>query len=128
MAQIHLQEWRKAQIEMVEVKGGQTVEMLVRVFGRGGSGWLTALGFGELLDLRESPSDFLTVATDTTAIAIEWALAELVNNPTVLKKAQEEIDQVVGRQRLVQESDGPNLPYIHHKGNNAASPTHPHDY
>ncbi|KAK3028580.1 hypothetical protein RJ639_039271 [Escallonia herrerae] len=49
-------EWQKAQIEMVEVKGGQTVEMLVRVFGLGGSGWLTALGFGELLDLRESPS------------------------------------------------------------------------
>ncbi|KAK3023223.1 hypothetical protein RJ639_043335 [Escallonia herrerae] len=51
MAQIHLQEWQKAQIEMVEVEGGQTVEMLVRVFGLGGSGWLTALGFGELLDL-----------------------------------------------------------------------------
>ncbi|KAK2989682.1 LOW QUALITY PROTEIN: hypothetical protein RJ640_015531, partial [Escallonia rubra] len=56
--------------------------------------------------------DFLTAATDTSAIATEWALAELINNPTVLKKAQGEIDQVVGRQRLVQESDGPNLPYI----------------
>ncbi|KAK3028714.1 hypothetical protein RJ639_038605 [Escallonia herrerae] len=49
--------------------------------------------------------DFFTVTTDTSAVAIEWALAELINNPT-------EIDQVVGRQRLVQESDGPNLPYI----------------
>ncbi|KAK3028712.1 hypothetical protein RJ639_038603, partial [Escallonia herrerae] len=44
--------------------------------------------------------DFLTAATDTTAVAIEWARAELVNNPTVLNKAQEEIDQVVGGQRL----------------------------
>ncbi|KAK2972756.1 hypothetical protein RJ640_019404 [Escallonia rubra] len=47
MAQIHLREWQKAQIEMVEVEGGRTVEMMVRVFGLGGSGWLTALGFGE---------------------------------------------------------------------------------
>ncbi|KAK3032187.1 hypothetical protein RJ639_035899 [Escallonia herrerae] len=50
MAQIHLQEWQKAQIEMVEVKGGQTVEMFVRVFGLGGSGWLTALvGMGKVV-------------------------------------------------------------------------------
>ncbi|KAJ0024858.1 hypothetical protein Pint_06903 [Pistacia integerrima] len=56
--------------------------------------------------------DFLTAATDTTAMAAEWALAELINNPNVLEKAQEEIDQVVGKSRLVQESDLPNLPYL----------------
>ncbi|THG07040.1 licodione synthase-like [Camellia sinensis] len=56
--------------------------------------------------------DFFTAATDTSAIALEWALAELINNPRVLQKAQEEIDNVVGKHRLVSESDGPNLPYI----------------
>lgn len=56
--------------------------------------------------------DFFTAATDTTAITLEWALAELINNPAVHQKAQEEIDKVVGSNRLVQESDGPNLPYI----------------
>ncbi|KAJ0087334.1 hypothetical protein Patl1_06876 [Pistacia atlantica] len=56
--------------------------------------------------------DFLTAATDTTAMAAEWALAELINNPNVLEKAQEEMDQVVGKSRLVQESDLPNLPYL----------------
>ncbi|KAJ0025127.1 hypothetical protein Pint_06939 [Pistacia integerrima] len=56
--------------------------------------------------------DFLTAATDTTAMAAEWALAELINNPNVFEKAQEEIDQVVGKSRLVQESDLPNLPYL----------------
>ncbi|THF96327.1 hypothetical protein TEA_015360 [Camellia sinensis var. sinensis] len=49
---------------------------------------------------------------NTSAIALEWALAELINNPRVLQKAQEEIDNVVGKHRLVSESDGPNLPYI----------------
>nr|QEA08558.1 flavone synthase II [Chrysanthemum indicum] len=56
--------------------------------------------------------DFFTAATDTTAIAIEWTLVELINNPKVLEKAKEEIDKVIGNERLVQESDTPNLPYI----------------
>ncbi|KAG5222240.1 cytochrome P450 family protein [Salix suchowensis] len=56
--------------------------------------------------------DFITAATDTTATATEWALAELINNPKVLAKAQQEIDTVVGNKRLVEESDSPNLPYI----------------
>ncbi|MBA0573742.1 hypothetical protein Golob_001003, partial [Gossypium lobatum] len=43
--------------------------------------------------------DFLTAATDTTAIAVEWALAELINNPEKLRKAQQELDQVVGTSR-----------------------------
>ncbi|KVH94592.1 cytochrome P450 [Cynara cardunculus var. scolymus] len=56
--------------------------------------------------------DFFTAATDTTAIALEWMLVELISNPKVLEIAREEIDQVVGNERLVQESDAPNLPYI----------------
>ncbi|XP_058004286.1 cytochrome P450 93B16-like [Hevea brasiliensis] len=56
--------------------------------------------------------DFFTAATDTTAIAIEWALAELINQPEVLEKAREEINRVVGNGRIAQESDNPNLPYI----------------
>ncbi|XP_073291744.1 cytochrome P450 93B2-like [Primulina huaijiensis] len=56
--------------------------------------------------------DFFTAGTDTTAIAVEWSIAELLRNPKVLKKAQEEIDNVVGSQRLLQESDAPKLPYI----------------
>ncbi|KAM1553555.1 hypothetical protein EV2_006545 [Malus domestica] len=43
---------------------------------------------------------------------MEWALAELINHPKVLKKAREEIDRVVGNRRIVVESDGPSLPYI----------------
>ncbi|KAM7257872.1 hypothetical protein ACFE04_013613 [Oxalis oulophora] len=56
--------------------------------------------------------DFFTAGTDTSASAIEWALAELINHPDIMKKAQQEIEQVVGPNRLVTESDCPNLPYI----------------
>jgi flavone synthase II len=44
---------------------------------------------------------------------VEWAVSELFNNPKVLKKAQEEVERVVGNERLVCEEDSPNLPYIH---------------
>ncbi|KAK7262408.1 hypothetical protein RJT34_29981 [Clitoria ternatea] len=57
--------------------------------------------------------DYFTAATDTTAISVEWAIAELFNNPKVLKKAQEEVDRVIGKERLVCEADSPDLPYIH---------------
>ena len=45
-------------------------------------------------------------------MATDWALAELINNPRVLQKAREEIDKAVGKDRLVEESDVQNLPYI----------------
>ncbi|RDX66635.1 Licodione synthase, partial [Mucuna pruriens] len=57
--------------------------------------------------------DYFTAATDTTAITVEWAIAELLNHPKVFKKAQEEVDKVIGNKRLVCEADSPNLPYIH---------------
>ncbi|RWR77797.1 Cytochrome P450 [Cinnamomum micranthum f. kanehirae] len=56
--------------------------------------------------------DIFAAGTDTSAITTEWALAELMNHPTMLKKAREEIDAVVGKERLVEESDIPNLPCI----------------
>ena len=36
----------------------------------------------------------ITAGMDTTAISVEWALAELVRNPDVQAKAQDELDQV----------------------------------
>ncbi|KAL5723045.1 unspecific monooxygenase [Ranunculus cassubicifolius] len=56
--------------------------------------------------------DFLTAATDTSGASFEWAMSELINNPTILEGAKEEIDSVVGKKRLVKESDIPNLPYL----------------
>ncbi|KAG7947038.1 hypothetical protein I3843_14G073600 [Carya illinoinensis] len=56
--------------------------------------------------------DFFSAGTDTTAIATEWALAELINHPEVLKRARKEIEDVVKSKRLVNETDAPNLPYV----------------
>ncbi|KAI3921312.1 hypothetical protein MKW92_046309 [Papaver armeniacum] len=35
-----------------------------------------------------------------------------MNNPDMFEKARKEIDSVIGKSRLVEESDLPNLPYI----------------
>lgn len=50
--------------------------------------------------------------TDTTALLTEWTMAELVLNSDAQKKAQAELDAVVGRERSVKDSDIPNLPYV----------------
>ncbi|CAA3031907.1 cytochrome P450 93A3-like, partial [Olea europaea subsp. europaea] len=56
--------------------------------------------------------DIFAAGTDTSAITTEWALAELINHPNILRKAQHEINSVVGKKRLVEESDISNLPYL----------------
>ncbi|KAJ4749467.1 Cytochrome P450 [Rhynchospora pubera] len=55
----------------------------------------------------------LQAGTDTSSNSVEWAMTLLLNNPQVLKKAAAEIDAHVGSERLIQESDMPNLPYLH---------------
>ncbi|BFG19933.1 hypothetical protein CerSpe_062070 [Prunus speciosa] len=57
--------------------------------------------------------DMITAGTDTTAITVEWAMAELIKNPRVQEKAQEELDRVIGFERVMTEDDFPNLPYLH---------------
>ncbi|KAG8489495.1 hypothetical protein CXB51_017515 [Gossypium anomalum] len=56
--------------------------------------------------------EIMIAAVDNPSNALEWAFAEMLNNPKMIKKAKEELDNVVGKDRLVQESDFPRLNYI----------------
>lgn len=56
--------------------------------------------------------DIFAAGTDTSAITVEWALAELINHPEIMEKASQEIDFIIGGNRLVEESDISNLPYL----------------
>ncbi|CAG7881722.1 unnamed protein product [Brassica rapa] len=50
--------------------------------------------------------------TDTSKQTIQWTMAEIINNPSTMERMREEIDSVVGKSRLIQETDLPNLPYL----------------
>jgi cytochrome P450 len=54
----------------------------------------------------------LVAGSDTPAITTEWALAELLKHPKFMKKIQDELDDVVGHDRVVNESDLPQLKYF----------------
>lgn len=53
----------------------------------------------------------MMATVDNPSNAVEWALSEMIKQPELLQKATLELDQVVGKQRLVQESDIPKLNY-----------------
>lgn len=50
--------------------------------------------------------------TDTTALLTEWAMAELVLNPSVQARLRAEIDSVVGPDRVVTDADVARMPYL----------------
>ncbi|KAL0558841.1 hypothetical protein IC582_003423 [Cucumis melo] len=56
-------------------------------------------------EIKNQIMDIQLATIDNPSNAVEWAMAELLDQPKVLKKAIEELDKVVGRERLVQESD-----------------------
>ncbi|KAI8543504.1 hypothetical protein RHMOL_Rhmol08G0223400 [Rhododendron molle] len=57
--------------------------------------------------------DLFVAGTDTTSNTLEWAMAELLHNPTILSKAREEMDQIIGKGRPVEELHLTRLPYLH---------------
>ncbi|THG10565.1 hypothetical protein TEA_005650 [Camellia sinensis var. sinensis] len=56
--------------------------------------------------------DLFAAGTDTTSNTVEWAMAELLQNPETLKKAKAELEQTIGKGKLVEESDISRLPYL----------------
>ncbi|KAL0449822.1 UNVERIFIED_CONTAM: cytochrome [Sesamum latifolium] len=97
-------------------------------------GWLAEHREKEYSGENQKPEDFMDVmlsvvqsaelqahalrlhacgGSDTTTVMLVWALSLLLNNRRVLKKAQEELDKHVGRERRVDESDISNLVYLH---------------
>lgn len=51
--------------------------------------------------------------SDTSSNLMEFAMAELINKPEVMEKAHQELDQVVGKNNIVEESHIHKLPYLY---------------
>lgn len=56
--------------------------------------------------------DTVVGGTDTVSTTVEWAMAELLMNPKLMKKVQEELQQVVGSNNEVEEFHLSKLTYL----------------
>ncbi|KAK9159291.1 hypothetical protein Scep_005865 [Stephania cephalantha] len=63
-------------------------------------------------EIKAQVADLVYAAIDNPSNAAEWALAEMMGQPQILTRAVDEIDRVVGKERLVQESDLSQLNYV----------------
>uniref|UniRef100_A0A0D6QTZ0 Cytochrome P450 n=1 Tax=Araucaria cunninghamii TaxID=56994 RepID=A0A0D6QTZ0_ARACU len=63
-------------------------------------------------NIKDVVYDILAAGTDTSGNTLEWAMSELLRNPSTMEIAQQELDSVVGQNRMVEESDLGRLPYL----------------
>ena len=57
-------------------------------------------------------SEIIMAGMETTASAVGWTLLRLIHNPKVQEKLHEELDQVIGQNRLPDLEDKKSLPYL----------------
>ncbi|XP_052209096.1 flavonoid 3'-monooxygenase CYP75B137-like [Diospyros lotus] len=57
--------------------------------------------------------DMVVGGTDTTSSTTEFAMAEMMKNPEIMRKAHQELDAMVGRNNIVEDSHIHNLPYLY---------------
>ncbi|KAK6163371.1 hypothetical protein DH2020_000235 [Rehmannia glutinosa] len=82
------------------------VDVLLSLPGEDGKGHM------DDVEIKALIQDMIAAATDTSAVTNEWAMAEVIKHPYVLKRAQQELDSIVGPSRMVQESDLVHLNYL----------------
>lgn len=56
--------------------------------------------------------DMFAAGSDTIAITVEWAMAELLRNPSVMAKVRAEMEDTLGGKETIEEPDAANLPYL----------------
>ncbi|KAI3959398.1 hypothetical protein MKW98_018988, partial [Papaver atlanticum] len=54
----------------------------------------------------------IVAASDTTSVALSWAMSLLLTNPNVLRKARDELNTKVGKERNVEGDDIDDLMYL----------------
>jgi len=68
-------------------------------------------GYNEA-SIRDVAGVMFLGGNETTSITLQTFFLVMVLNPHVMRKAQDQLDQVVGRERLPEYSDMKNLPYL----------------
>ncbi|KAF8524547.1 cytochrome P450 [Hysterangium stoloniferum] len=62
--------------------------------------------------IRNTAATVFGTGTNTTTVALQWFIVAMIKYPEVQKKAQAELDKVLGTDRLPTFEDRPSLPYI----------------
>lgn len=93
-----------------KIKNGEShtnfVDQLLSLPGENGEGQLKATTIKAIL------IDLVAAGTDTSSITSEWTMAELLRHPHIMQKVRDEIDSLVGMDRVVEESDLSHLHYL----------------
>ncbi|PPQ69577.1 hypothetical protein CVT24_001377 [Panaeolus cyanescens] len=71
-----------------------------------------SIAFEDEEDIKGSAGTLFAAAEDTTVASLQTFILAMLLHPAELKKVQEELDQVVGTNRLPNIDDRPSLPYL----------------
>ncbi|XP_065858001.1 geraniol 8-hydroxylase-like [Euphorbia lathyris] len=63
--------------------------------------------------LKALLTDMIVGGTSTSSNAIEFVMAEMINKPEEMRKAQQELDTVIGKNNIVEENHIHQLPYLY---------------
>ncbi|RCV32194.1 hypothetical protein SETIT_6G238300v2 [Setaria italica] len=84
------------------------LEYMLRLEKEGGDGKAAFT----MTNVKALLMDMVVGGTETTSNTVEWAMAELMRRPPLLAKVRKELDAVVGRDAVVEESHLPRLQYL----------------
>ncbi|KAF9601801.1 hypothetical protein IFM89_023332 [Coptis chinensis] len=101
-----IQKWRGGDVKVSSKEPEDLLDVLILLKDNKGKPLLSTE------EIRAQTAELFHAAVDNPSNAVEWVIAEMINQPEILRKAVEEIDIVVGKDRLVQESDFPKLNYV----------------
>ncbi|XP_038896981.1 cytochrome P450 CYP82D47-like [Benincasa hispida] len=101
--------WLKEHQQKTNFEEHDFMDAMLAVFKEGGE-QLSSYDADTII--KASCLALILAGSDTTMITMIWTLSLLLNNQDVLKKAQLELDEQVGRHKQVKESDVRNLKYL----------------
>ncbi|GAU18636.1 hypothetical protein TSUD_124690 [Trifolium subterraneum] len=63
-------------------------------------------------EIKAQVIELMMATIDNPSNVVEWTLVEMLDQPELFQKALDELDNIVGKDRLVQESDIPKLNFL----------------
>ncbi|WOL13152.1 geraniol 8-hydroxylase-like [Canna indica] len=99
---------RRSEGDGVKQGGDDFLDFMLRLEKEGGDGKTPFT----MTNVKALLMDMVVGGTDTTSNMLEWALAEMIQKPNILRKAQAEVDEVVGKDTIIEESHATKLPYL----------------